>query len=43
MNSSIVIPAGFKRESSGALGWIPAKKHAGMTKWEVPHFVHLIL
>jgi hypothetical protein len=26
-----VIPAGFKRESRGALGWIPAKKHAGMT------------
>jgi hypothetical protein len=28
---SLVIPAVFKRESSGAQGWIPAKKPAGMT------------
>jgi hypothetical protein len=26
MDNLIVIPAVFKRESSGALGWIPAKK-----------------
>jgi hypothetical protein len=32
MNNLIVIPAGSKPESSGAQGWIPAKKHAGMTK-----------
>jgi hypothetical protein len=25
MDNLIVIPAGFKRESSGAQGWIPAK------------------
>jgi hypothetical protein len=44
MNNLIVIPAVFKRESSGGgAGLDSGQKHAGMTKSEVSHFVHFIL